>query len=81
MPSTEWSIAEAKSRLSEVLNQAEQQAQIITRRQRQFVVLSGREYGRLTGAQASLKDLILLGPSLEGIDLDRDRSASRELEL
>jgi|GEM_PF-2266624 len=30
---------------------------------------------------ASLKELILSGPSLEGIDLERDQSTSRELEL
>ena len=81
MPQTEWSIADAKSKLSEVLNLAEHQAQIITRRDRQYVVLDGDEYRRLTGVVPSLKDLILNGPSLEGLDLERDRSHGRELEL
>ncbi|WP_437186742.1 type II toxin-antitoxin system Phd/YefM family antitoxin [Planctomicrobium sp. SH668] len=81
MSHSEWSIAEAKSRLSEVLNRAEQEAQIITRRNRQYVVLDGDEYLRLIGTRPSLKELILSGPSLEGLDLKRDTSSSRELEL
>ncbi|MCG8448473.1 MAG: type II toxin-antitoxin system Phd/YefM family antitoxin [Pirellulales bacterium] len=81
MPRTEWNIADAKSKLSEVLNNAEQQAQIITRRNRQYVVLDGDEYQRLKGTLPSLKDLILSGPGLEGVDLQRDQSHGRELEL
>ena len=81
MSSTEWNIADAKSKLSEVLNCAEEEAQIITRRNRQYVVLDGDEYQRLKGTLPSLKDLILSGPSLEGVDLQRDQSFSRELEL
>ena len=81
MPQTEWNIADAKSKLSEVLNCAEEEAQIITRRNRQYVVLDGDEYQRLKGTLPSLKDLILSGPSLEGVDLERDQSHSRELEL
>ncbi len=81
MPQAEWNVADAKSKLSEVLNRAEHEAQIITRRNRQFVVLDADEYKRLTGSLPSLKELILRGPSLEGIDLRRDQSAGRELDL
>lgn len=81
MPHAEWSIAEAKSKLSEVLNRAEQEAQVITRRNRRYVVLDGDEYRRLKGSLPSLKELILHGPSLEGVDLERDQSRGRELEL
>lgn len=81
MPTPEWNIADAKSRLSEVLNLAEQEAQIITRRNRQYVVLDGDEYRRLKGSLPSLKELILSGPSLDGVELDRDPSPGRELEL
>ena len=81
MPHTEWNIADAKSKLSEVLNCAEEEAQIITRRNRQYVVLDGDEYQRLKGTLPSLKDLILSGPSLEGVELHRDPSHSRELEF
>ncbi|WP_437207071.1 type II toxin-antitoxin system Phd/YefM family antitoxin [Planctomicrobium sp. SH664] len=81
MSLSEWSIADAKSKLSEVLNRAELEAQIITRRNRQYVVLDGDEYRRLTGDRPSLKELILKGPSLESVDLKRDQSTGRELDL
>ena len=77
MSTTDWSIADAKSRLSEVLNRAEEQPQVITRRGRRFVVVDGDAYARLTGATPNLKDLILHGPSLEGVDLTRDTSSER----
>ena len=81
MPTPPWNIADAKSKLSEVLNLAEEEAQIITRRNRQYVVLDGDEYRRLTGSLPSLKKLILNGPRLDGVELDRDPSPGRELEL
>lgn len=77
-PTSEWSIADAKSRLSEVLNRADDRAQIITRRGRRYVVLAGESYARLTGESPRLKDVILGGPSLEGVDLTRDSSAGRD---
>jgi prevent-host-death family protein len=81
MSPSQWSIADAKSRLSEVLNLAEQEAQVITRRKRQYVVLDGDEYRRLKVSLPSLKQMILRGPSLEGVDLDRDPSGGRKLDL
>lgn len=78
MPRAEWNVADAKSKLSEVLNRAESEAQIITRRDRRFVVLDADEYKRLTGSLPSLKEIILRGPGLEGVDLRRDRSTGRE---
>ena len=81
MAHSQWSIAEAKTKLSEVLNRAEQEIQIITRRDRQYVVMDGDQYLRLSGNVPSLKDLILKGPSLEDVDLERESSPSREFEL
>jgi prevent-host-death family protein len=78
---SEWSIADAKSKLSEVLNLAEHEAQVITRRNRQYVVLDGDEYRRLMGKLPTLKQTILQGPSLEAVDLERDPSGGRELSL
>jgi prevent-host-death family protein len=77
MSTTVWSIADAKSGLSEVLNRAEKQPQVITRRGRRFVLVDGEAYARLTGATPNLKDVILHGPSLEGVDLTRDASTGR----
>ncbi len=81
MKANEWSVADAKSKLSEVLNRAEREAQVITRRDRRYVVMDDDHYRQLTGATPTLKDLILNGPSLEGVDLNRDRSPDRELDL
>ena len=81
MSNIEWSVADAKSKLSEVLNRAEHEAQIITRRSRRFVVLDDELYRQLTGERPNLKDLILGGPSLEGVDLRRDRTPGREIDL
>jgi prevent-host-death family protein len=81
MPNSEWSVADAKSKLSEVLNRAEHEAQIITRRSRRFVVLDDELYRQLTGERPKLRDLILRGPSLEGVELERDRRPAREINL
>lgn len=78
MAIAEWSIADAKSRLSEVLNRAEKQPQIITRRGHRFVLVAADEYARLTGSTPSVKDVILNGPSLEGVDLTREASTGRD---
>ncbi|MEN0110447.1 MAG: type II toxin-antitoxin system Phd/YefM family antitoxin [Planctomycetota bacterium] len=76
-----WTIAEAKARLSEVLNRVQQAPQVITRRGKEFVVLDGEEYRRLTGKQKTFKELVLEGPTFEGVDLERDRSMGREIDL
>lgn len=81
VPQSEWSIAEAKSKLSEVLSLAEHRAQVITRRDRRYVVIDDAVYQRLQGTVPSLKDLILSGPGLDGVDLRRDRSPGRESGL
>lgn len=77
----QWTVADAKSKLSEVLNLAEHEVQIITRRDREYMVLAGDEYRRLTGNLPTLKEVILRGPSLDGVDLARDQSAGREPKL
>ena len=81
MPHPEWNVADAKSKLSEVLNRADREAQVITRRDRRYVVMDGDQYRKLTGQSPTLKHLILSGPSLEGVDLQRDKSPGRELDL
>jgi prevent-host-death family protein len=78
MPPTEWTIVDAESRLHEILKMAAQEPQTITHRGRQFVILNGEDYRRLKGSPLNLKDLILRGPGLAGIDLAHDRSGDRE---
>ncbi len=77
-----WNLADAKNRLSEVLNLALTEGpQTITRRNDTVVVLSAEKYAELTGQRQSFKDFLLSGPSLEGLDLERDKSPMRDVEL
>ena len=44
------------------------------------VIISDAEYRRLKGETRSLKDLLLNGPDLSGLDFSRDPSPMRELD-
>lgn len=78
----EWKLADAKNRLSELVNKVTQEGpQWIRRRNDSFVVVSEREYKKLVGERPTLKQSILNGPSLGGIDLSRDQSPMRDAEL
>lgn len=75
-----WQLAEAKNKLSEVMNQAlEQGPQRIRRRDETVVMVSEAEYDRLTGERSSLKDFLLSGPDLSELDPTRDPAAMREV--
>ena len=77
-----WNLAEAKSRLTEVVNRAISEGpQIITRRNDTVVVMSAEKYAELTGQRRSFKDFLMSGPSFEGLDLGRDKSPMRDVEL
>lgn len=78
----QWKLADAKNRFSELVNRAASDGpQFIRRRKDTFVLVSEREYRKLTGDRPSLKKLILEGPDLEGVDLSRDPSPMRDFEL
>ncbi|OJW27918.1 MAG: hypothetical protein BGO49_05835 [Planctomycetales bacterium 71-10] len=77
-----WNLAEAKNKLSEVVNLALTEGpQTITRRKDSVVVISAEKYAELTGRRQSFKDFLMSGPSFEGLDLERDRSPLRDVEL
>ena len=76
-----WQLAEAKNKLSEVMNQAlEQGPQRIRRRGDTVVMVSEAEYDRLTGERPSLKDFLLSSPDLSEVDLTRDPAPMREVK-
>jgi prevent-host-death family protein len=78
----EWQLADAKNKFSEVFNRAiDEGPQFVTRRGQEVVVLSKDEYLRLTGEKPSFLDVLMSGPSLEGLDLERDRSPMRDIDL
>ncbi|QDV33714.1 type II toxin-antitoxin system prevent-host-death family antitoxin [Tautonia plasticadhaerens] len=77
-----WKLAEAKNRLSVVVNRALNEGpQTITRRNDTVVVISAETYAELTGQRRSFKDFLMSGPSLERHDLERDKSPMRDVDL
>jgi prevent-host-death family protein len=77
-----WNLAEAKNRLSEVVNLALTEGpQTITRRNVTVVVISADKYAELTGEKPDFKEFLFQGVGLEGLDLTRDRSPSRGVKL
>lgn len=78
----DWKLAEAKNRLSEVVSRAlAKSPQRITRRKDAVVVLRESDYRRLTGERRGFIEYLMHGPSLEGIDIRRDRTPMREVDL
>lgn len=78
----EWLMADAKNRLSEVMNRASQEGpQRIRRRKEAFIVLAEEEYEHLAGTRPDFKDYLMQGESLEGVKLDRDQSLGRNVSL
>jgi antitoxin Phd len=76
-----WNLAEAKNRLTEVVNLALTEGpQTITRRNDTVVLISAAEFAELTGRRKSFKDYLTQGEPFEGLDLTRDRSPMREVE-
>ena len=79
---TEWQITEAKNRLSEVVTLALTKGpQRVHRRNQSVVMVSEKDYLKLTGKRPRFVDYLLEGPSFEGLDLTRDTSPSREVNL
>lgn len=77
-----WNLAEAKNRLTEVVNLALSEGpQTITRRSDSVVVVSAERYAELTGTRPGFKEFLTQGESFEGLELTRDPSPSRDVSL
>ncbi|WP_165223260.1 type II toxin-antitoxin system prevent-host-death family antitoxin [Aquisphaera insulae] len=77
-----WKLAEAKNRLTEVVNLALTEGpQTITRRNDRVVLMSAARYEELVGKRPDFKDFLFSGPSFEGLDLERDQSPARDVDL
>jgi len=78
----DWQLADAKNRFSELMTQALTTGpQRVRRRNQAVVVVAEDEYLRLVGERPTFKALLLNGPDLAGVDLERARQAGREVEL
>ncbi len=78
-----WRLADAKNRLSELVNRALRgEPQVVVRRRDAVVVVARRDYQELTGKRRTFKQFLLgEGPSLRGLDLGRDKSLMRNVKL
>ena len=77
----QWKFAEEKSRLGEVVKQTlAGKIQRITCKKK-TVILSEEHYQQLTGKKTSLVEFFTSAPSFEGVDISRDKSPVREIDL
>jgi antitoxin Phd len=80
---TVWQVQEAKTRLSEVIEEAYSKGpQIITRHgSERAVLLSITDYRALTAHKPDLKDYLLGGPKVDNFEVERDPDTGREIIL
>jgi prevent-host-death family protein len=77
-----WNLAEAKNRLTEVVNLALTEGpQTITRRNDTVVLVSAETYAELTGKKLDFKEYLFQGAGLDELDLTRDQDPMRDVEL
>ena len=77
-----WQLAEAKTNFSEVVTRALNDGpQRVRRRDGVVVVLAEEEYLKLSGEQKTLKEHLLNAPDFTSVDLRRDQSPMREVDL
>jgi antitoxin Phd len=78
----EWPLAEAKNKLSEVLNLAARAGpQRVRRRNDALIVMPEAEYERLAGKWMGFKEFLMQPVGLDELDLSRDQSLPRDIEL
>jgi antitoxin Phd len=78
-----WPLAEAKNKFSEIVEKALAEGpQYVTKHGREaVVVVSAAEYRKLTGRTIRFKEYLRSGESFEDLELARDQSPIREVEL
>ena len=80
-----WQLAQAKNKFSEVFSRAMTEGpQSITRRGEEAVLISRADYEKLAGPsrpKMTFAEFLLSGPSFEGVDLTRQKSPMREVDL
>jgi antitoxin Phd len=78
-----WQVQEAKTRLSEVIEEAHNEGpQIITRHgTERAVVLSIEDFRALTAHKPGLREYLLGGPKVDEFEIEPDRDAGREIAL
>lgn len=80
---TNWTVARAKSQLSEVIDRAQSAPQTITRNGKpSVVVVSVEEWQRKTARKGTLAEFLLASPLRSAdVDLERQQDQPRDLPL
>ena len=80
---TTWKLMDAKNKFSEVVRLAlDGKPQRIERRETDaVVVVDAKEFDRLTGKKPDFIEYLSNGPDLSELDLERDRTPMRDLDL
>ena len=84
MPKSQWTVAEAKAKFSEVLKKARSRGpQTVTRHgQIAAVIVSAEEWERKTRRVGNLAEFLATSPLRDSIlQLERSQDAPRELDL
>lgn len=79
----QWQVQEAKTRLSEVIEEAQNKGpQIITRHgAERAVVLSIADFRALTAHKPGLREYLLGGPKVDEFEIEPDGDTGREIAL
>ncbi len=78
----DWKLADAKTKLSEVVRRALTEGpQRVLRRNDTVVVLAEEEYERLVGTRLGFKDFLLDGPDMDELKLERAKAPMRDTTL
>ena len=78
----DWRIEDAENQLGTVIDRALSEGpQTIRREDAAVVVVSAAEYQRLSERRSPIKRVLFEGPSLEGLDLSRDKSLPRDIDF
>ncbi len=77
-----WSLADAKSKLSEVISLAEFEGpQKITRRGKVYILIEEESYQQVIGSQPNFVEFLASGPPIDELNLERPKSYMRKIEL
>jgi len=79
---SQWQLADAKNKLSEVVQLALNEGpQRIKRCQDAVILLSEKAYLQLTGQRLGFKEFLLEGAGLDSLDLELDKTSMRDIQL
>lgn len=77
-----WQVTATRDKLSDVLDRASEEGpQIVTYREKRYVIIEEEEYQRTTGKQMGFLDYLRSGPNFDGVEIERDKSPMRDLDL